>query len=133
VVVALEKRDRTTARSASSPLPASPLTPLKQTYKRHERSREAVELAFDAILKEKMKERQALGFRPPRARGARGGRPGRPTPKKERRSFSGTAFGAAFLDRFGNWIDPSASVITLINDGTIFAVFGLWAAWQVRL
>ena len=94
-----------------------------------------MELAFDAILKEKMKERNKLGFRPPRARGARGGLlggGGGRAPRKARRAFSATRFGAAFLDRFGAYIDPTASVITLINDGTIFAVFGLWAAWQVR-
>jgi ATP-dependent HslUV protease ATP-binding subunit HslU len=36
-----------------------------QTYKRHERSREAIELAYDAILQEKMKVRHRLGFQPP--------------------------------------------------------------------
>ncbi len=37
-----------------------------QTYRAHEASREAIELAFDAILQEKMKARAKYGFRPPR-------------------------------------------------------------------
>ena len=37
-----------------------------QTYRAHEASREAIELAFDAILQEKMKVRAKFGFRPPR-------------------------------------------------------------------
>ena len=37
-----------------------------QTYRAHEASREAIELAFDAILQEKMKVRAKYGFRPPR-------------------------------------------------------------------
>lgn len=37
-----------------------------QTYKRHERSREAIELAYDSILQEKMKVRHKYGFQPPR-------------------------------------------------------------------
>lgn len=37
-----------------------------QTYKSHERSREAIEMAFDSILQEKMKVRHKQGFRPPR-------------------------------------------------------------------
>ena len=37
-----------------------------QTYKRHERSREAIELAYDSILQERMKVRHKYGFQPPR-------------------------------------------------------------------
>ena len=39
--------------------------PATQTYKRHERSREAIELAYDAILQQKMRVRHRLGFQPP--------------------------------------------------------------------
>lgn len=45
------------------------LTPLlyvpAQQYKAHERSRESIELAFDAILQKKYKLRHKYGFRPP--------------------------------------------------------------------
>ena len=41
--------------------------PHLQEYKEHERSREAIELAFDAILQQKMKTRHKYGFRPPRS------------------------------------------------------------------
>ena len=43
-----------------------PMTVPVQTYKRHERSREAIELAYDSILQEKMKVRHKYGFQPPR-------------------------------------------------------------------
>jgi hypothetical protein len=36
-----------------------------QQYKAHERSRESIELAFDAILQKKYKLRHKYGFRPP--------------------------------------------------------------------
>lgn len=36
-----------------------------QQYKAHERSRESIELAFDAILQKKYKLRNKYGFRPP--------------------------------------------------------------------
>lgn len=38
---------------------------MRQTYKAHERSREAIELAYDSILQEKMKVRAKFGFQPP--------------------------------------------------------------------
>ena len=38
---------------------------MRQTYKGHERSREAIELAYDSILQEKMKVRAKFGFQPP--------------------------------------------------------------------
>ena len=38
---------------------------MRQTYKAHERSREAIELAYDSILQEKMKVRHKFGFQPP--------------------------------------------------------------------
>ena len=37
-----------------------------QTYKAHERSREAIEFAYEAILKQDMKRRQKYGFKPPK-------------------------------------------------------------------
>ena len=37
-----------------------------QTYKSHERSREAIEFAYEAILKQDMKRRQKYGFKPPK-------------------------------------------------------------------
>lgn len=51
---------------SSSCLPAK-IPPHLQEYKEHERSREAIELAFDAILQQKMKTRHKYGFRPPRS------------------------------------------------------------------
>lgn len=37
-----------------------------QEYKAHGRSREAIEMAFDEILKQKMKVRHKYGFKPPK-------------------------------------------------------------------
>lgn len=56
------------------------MTVTVQTYKRHERSREAIELAYDSILQEKMKVRHKYGFQPPR-RGRRSDLQGDPLVK----------------------------------------------------
>ena len=45
--------------------PVGKIKLLLQTYKRHERSREAIELAYDAILQQKMRVRHRMGFQPP--------------------------------------------------------------------
>lgn len=37
-----------------------------QAYKRHERSREAIEMAYESILNQDMKKRQKYGFKPPK-------------------------------------------------------------------
>ena len=39
---------------------------LVQAYKRHERSREAIEMAYESILAQDMKKRQKYGFKPPK-------------------------------------------------------------------
>lgn len=39
---------------------------LVQEFKAHGRSREAIEMAFDDILKQKMKVRHKYGFKPPK-------------------------------------------------------------------
>jgi hypothetical protein len=39
---------------------------IPQEYKWHAPSKEAIELAFDDILQEKMKVRNKFGFKPPR-------------------------------------------------------------------
>ena len=38
-----------------------------QEYKAHDRSREAIEMALDEILKQKMKIRHKYGFKPPKS------------------------------------------------------------------
>ncbi len=43
-----------------------PESACSQTYKSHERSREAIEFAYEAILKQDMKRRQKYGFKPPK-------------------------------------------------------------------
>ena len=38
-----------------------------QEFRDHERSREAIEMAFDEVLKQKMKSRHRYGFQPPKS------------------------------------------------------------------
>ena len=48
-------------------IPCQSLSHPLQEFKGHGRSREAVEMAFDEILKQKMKVRHKYGFKPPKS------------------------------------------------------------------
>ena len=63
---------------------------LTQEYKAHGRSREAIEMAFDEILKQKMKVRHKYGFRPPKT-GRRTDMEGEPTVSVLSRNDTGRA------------------------------------------
>jgi len=58
-----------------------------QEFKAHGRSREAIEMAFDAILKQKMKVRHKYGFKPPKS-GRRSDVEGDPTVSLHSWSYS---------------------------------------------
>lgn len=88
---------------------------LYEIYRWHEPSREAIELAFDTIVQEKLKVRHKLGFQPIRM-GRRGGVIG------EMR--------ATWDKKFNDLFDPTITVRTLINEGVVFMMLGLWAMFS---
>jgi ATP-dependent HslUV protease ATP-binding subunit HslU len=89
---------------------------LVEQYRAHEPSRESIELALDDILQEKIKNRQKFGFKPPQ-RGKRGEAQG----DEERISL---------WQQVRRRFEPSVPLTTLVNDGSVFAALGAWAAWQ---
>ena len=89
---------------------------LALTYRSHERSREAVEGAFDSILKERMRLRHKLGFRPPKA----GRKADFSQPKR------------SLAARAGMLLDPLVTKPTVVNAGSIFLALALWAALQAN-
>lgn len=88
---------------------------LSEQYKQHEPSRESIELAFDTILKSKMKIRHKYGFQPP---------------KTGKRSDVDAAPKVSIWQRIKDVFEPSVPGVTLVNDGSIFVALALWAAWQ---
>ncbi|KXZ56005.1 hypothetical protein GPECTOR_2g1557 [Gonium pectorale] len=88
---------------------------LYELYKWHEPSREAIELAFDSIIKEKMKDRHKYGFQPIRM-GGRGG-------------VLGSAK-ASWQKKINDIIDPTITLTTVINEGSVFAALALWAMFS---
>ncbi|KAL0041566.1 hypothetical protein WJX79_007563 [Trebouxia sp. C0005] len=89
---------------------------LYEEFKAHGRSREAIEMAFDAILKQKMKVRHKYGFKPPKS-GRRSDVEGDPTRKN-------------LWQKFRDLLEPSVAGPTIVNDGSIFLALGIWSAWQ---
>ncbi|BDA48385.1 probable protein CHAPERONE-LIKE PROTEIN OF POR1, chloroplastic [Coccomyxa sp. Obi] len=89
---------------------------LYETYKRHERSREAIELAYDSILQERMKVRHKYGFQPPR--------------RGRKSDLQGDALPTGIIGNIKERLEPSVPLPTIVNDGSIFVMMGLWAAWQ---
>eukprot|EP00890_Picochlorum_soloecismus_P000935 jgi/Picsp_1/1842/NSC_05309-R1_protein len=88
---------------------------LYEQYKQHEPSRESIELAFDTILKTKMKVRHKYGFQPP---------------KTGKRSDAQGELKVSIWQRIKDAFEPNVSSVTLVNDGGIFLALALWAAWQ---
>lgn len=88
---------------------------LYELYRWHEPSREAIELAFDSIIQEKLKVRHKFGFQPIRL-GRRG-----------------DVFGAAkasWEKKIYDLVDPTITVRTLINEGSVFIALALWAMFS---
>lgn len=97
-------------RPAPSPFP--PFMPHHtQLYKWDEPSREAIEGAFDTLLKTHFKDRQRLGFQPAGLKGTGGLR---------------AQGGPSLLDRFKSMFDPTVTARTIINEGAVFGAFALW-------
>lgn len=84
-----------------------------QTYRGHEESREAIEMAFDTVLTDKMKSRQKYGFQPPKT--------GRKTDLKAERKES-------LLSKFFGLFEPSVPFSTVIREGIIHFFLACWAA-----
>lgn len=84
-----------------------------EQYRHHERSREAIEMAFDTLLQEKMRSRQKYGFKPPRT--------GRKTDLEEDVRES-------IFDRVKSIFEPSVPATTVVNDGFIYCMLACWAA-----
>ncbi|GFR44884.1 hypothetical protein Agub_g6228 [Astrephomene gubernaculifera] len=85
---------------------------LYELYRWHEPSREAIELAFDHLIKEKLSARHKYGFQPIRT-GRRGGVLGRAKASWEKKLY--------------DLIDPTITPTNLINEGSVFLGLALWA------
>ncbi|EFJ50719.1 hypothetical protein VOLCADRAFT_120588 [Volvox carteri f. nagariensis] len=88
---------------------------LYELYKWHEPSREAVELAFDTVIQEKLKSRHKYGFRPIRT-GRRGDIIGEVKASWDKKIY--------------DLIDPTITTRTLINEASVFAALALWAMFS---
>ena len=95
------------------------LTPVEsrcsQTYRHHEASREAIEIAFDRVLSEHMKKRKKFGFRAAKL-GRKTGTLQDDVPTK------------SFMQRFLDLFEPSVPLTTIVNDGVIYLLLSFWAA-----
>lgn len=89
-----------------------------EQYRNHEQSREAIEMAFDSLLKEKMRRRKKYGFRPPKT-----GRKTDLDPEDyDYWSLEGT------IEWIRSILEPSVPSTTIINDGFIYTMLACWAA-----
>eukprot|EP00775_Hariotina_reticulata_P004379 gene4380-4631_t len=88
---------------------------LYEQYKWHEPSREAIELAFDALLQKHLHGRFKFGFRPPST--------GRRSDVVGERRFT-------LWDRAMSLFDPTVTTRTLVNEGAVFGAFALWVLFS---
>ncbi|PNH09625.1 hypothetical protein TSOC_003733 [Tetrabaena socialis] len=84
---------------------------LYDLYRWHEPSREAIELAFDTVIKEKLSSRHKFGFQPIRM---------------GRRGDVMAAARAGWNKKIYDLFDPTITFRTLINEGSVFALLALW-------
>ncbi|KAL6762358.1 hypothetical protein V8C86DRAFT_2520626 [Haematococcus lacustris] len=89
---------------------------LYEDYRWHEPSREAIELAFESILKEKYRVRQKLGFQPPRS-GKRG-------------EAVGAGQGVPLTRRLAGLFDATVTLNSFINEAVVYLALGLWALFS---
>lgn len=87
---------------------------LVEQYQGHEPSREAIELAYEAIIDQDFKARRKYGFQPPST--------GRKT------DLRGDEQKKNLVELFKERLEPALSAAAIVNDGAIFAILGLWAA-----
>lgn len=95
--------------------PETPISRTLQTYRHHDPSREAIELAFDAVLEEHIQKRKKFGFQPAKLGQKNKGVEADPP----RRSI---------FERIGSAFEPAVPLTTIVNDGVIYLLLGLWAA-----
>eukprot|EP00210_Caulerpa_lentillifera_P007570 g7230.t1 len=88
-----------------------------ETYRHHDPSREAIELAFDAVLEEHIQKRKKYGFQP-----AKLGQ------KNKDMSDAETPQRRSLVSRIRNWFEPAVPLTTIVNDGVIYLLLGCWAA-----
>lgn len=88
---------------------------LVEQYKWHEPSKEAIELAFDDILQERIRARQKLGFRPP---------------KTGRRTDLVGETRVSLWQQFVSIFDPTITTRTLVNEALVFGAFAVWALFS---
>lgn len=88
---------------------------LVEQYKWHEPSREAIELAFDDIMQEKLKDRHRLGFRPPKT--------GRRTDVLGEKRIG-------VVQRVVDLFDPTVTLRTVVNEGLVFGALALWSLFS---
>jgi ATP-dependent HslUV protease ATP-binding subunit HslU len=91
---------------------------LSERHRGHAPSREAIELAFDALLQAHLADRARRGFAPPAAPGRRGAAAPRRAPP---------AGLAAVAARFRALWDPTVTARTVVNEGSVFAALAVWA------
>lgn len=89
---------------------------LFEDYRWHEPSREAIELAFDSIMQEKLKQRNKSGFRAGSNGKGRRAEPSNVNPSLSR--------------KISNLFDPTVTFRTLINEGLVFVGLALWALYS---
>ncbi|KAF5832701.1 hypothetical protein DUNSADRAFT_11345 [Dunaliella salina] len=89
---------------------------LYEQYRWHEPSRESIELAFEAILKETYKARRRFGFRPPRT--------GR------REDIIGDPDVVPLSKKIRNMFDPTVTARTLVNEGAVYIGLALWTLFS---
>lgn len=87
---------------------------LAEQYQGHEPSREAIELAYEAIMEQDLKDRRKYGFQPPSS--------GRKS------DLRGDEKKKNLVELFKERLEPALSAAAIVNDGAIFAILGLWAA-----
>jgi len=85
---------------------------LVEQFAAHAPSVEAVEQAYEVILKENMKYRKKFGFQPPSM--------GRKTDMRAQKRIT-------VVQWIKSKIEPSVPSTTVVNDGSIFLVLAIWA------
>lgn len=84
---------------------------LCEQYSWHEPSKEAIELAFDDIIQEKLRSRHKHGFRPPKT--------GRKTDMRADTRVS-------LAQRVSGLFDPTVTTRTIVNEAVVFGALAIW-------
>lgn len=89
-----------------------------QEFQAHEASREHIEAAYERIVSSSFKNRRKQGFRPGR------------TKRGKQVDFEAPP---TLAERLKAAIDPTATLVTLVNESVIFGLLGVWSAATIPL